>query len=176
MGRARDLTGQRFGRLTANRIVGKSKQKLNVWECTCSCGSTSRVRSDQLRSGNTKSCGCLERELSGERLKLGASKHGGAKDALPEYQAWANLRGDFPVPAEWDDFVQFYCDVGERPSPEHRLARRNYTNPHGPNNTYWRNAIDYADLTATDLGSEFVLDLRSICLEEATAQAGKAAA
>ena len=55
-----DITGQKFGRLTAEKIVGKGKAGL-IWQCSCECGNTSKVRGTHLRNGNTKSCGCLKR-------------------------------------------------------------------------------------------------------------------
>jgi hypothetical protein len=48
-----DLTGQRFGRLIAVKYVGKSK-----WECRCDCGNMVTALSNNLRRGNTTSCGC----------------------------------------------------------------------------------------------------------------------
>lgn len=56
-----DLTGMRFGELTAVefvKIVGKSPNKCAVWRCLCSCGNFVDVRSSNLRSGHTTSCGC----------------------------------------------------------------------------------------------------------------------
>lgn len=63
--RAIDLTGQVFGRLTAieataQRRVGGSV----VWRCFCSCGEVRFVSSGCLRKGDTRSCGCLQREIS----------------------------------------------------------------------------------------------------------------
>lgn len=55
----RDLTGQRFGRLTAIKDVGKSKSKHRLWLCHCDCGKETRVRGNDLLSGRRKSCGCL---------------------------------------------------------------------------------------------------------------------
>lgn len=64
-----DLTGERFGRLTALKLTGRknSSGKLE-WECKCDCGEIANVASGQLRSGKTKSCGCLQ---SDNRIKHG---------------------------------------------------------------------------------------------------------
>ena len=165
MGRARDLTGQRFGRLVAKERVGTNKWGNALWLCSCDCGSWTTTIAACLRNGDTKSCGCLFNDKQAER----SAKHGGLKEAKAEHAAWMNLRAKHDYPPEWDDFVQFFCDVGERPSPTHQLTRRDPTEPHGPTNTYWRNADDDARLSATDLGDDFVVDLRSICLAEAAA-------
>ena len=54
-----DLTGQRFGKLTAIRPTENRKRGSIVWECRCDCGGTVYVISSSLRSGNVRSCGCL---------------------------------------------------------------------------------------------------------------------
>ena len=58
-----DLTGQRFGKLKVishiPHIQEKGKHKGSVWKCICDCGREKDVLSGNLRSGDTKSCGCL---------------------------------------------------------------------------------------------------------------------
>ena len=60
-----DLTGKQFNRLFVNSLVGKNKKGYYTWNCTCSCGRKTVVESAKLKNGNTKSCGCLQREKSG---------------------------------------------------------------------------------------------------------------
>lgn len=55
-----DLSGQRFGRLTAVRSTDEQRHGVVVWECKCDCGNTTCVNGKSLRSGNTRSCGCLK--------------------------------------------------------------------------------------------------------------------
>lgn len=52
-----DLSGMRFGRLVAMRLLDRSVGK-SRWECLCDCGTTTTVAASDLRSGNTVSCGC----------------------------------------------------------------------------------------------------------------------
>lgn len=59
-----DLTGERFGRLTVIERVG-TKNRKSVWECKCECGNIKEVVSNNLISGNTKSCGCLKYSKKG---------------------------------------------------------------------------------------------------------------
>lgn len=54
----RDITGQRFGRLTAIS-VHKVYNRRKYWNCICDCGVSTVARQDQLVCGKTKSCGCL---------------------------------------------------------------------------------------------------------------------
>ncbi len=56
-----DLTGQRFGRLTAIRRMGCNKHRQSFWECRCECSNTVTVMLNSLIAGNTRSCGCLRR-------------------------------------------------------------------------------------------------------------------
>jgi hypothetical protein len=53
-----DITGQRFGRLTALKRVGKNRLG-GLWNCQCDCGAHCVVACATLRSGTIKSCGCL---------------------------------------------------------------------------------------------------------------------
>lgn len=73
-----DLTGKRFGRLTAIERAGTTKDRHATWLCKCDCGNVVIVCSRDMTTGHTKSCGCLNREQtaainathlkSGERL------------------------------------------------------------------------------------------------------------
>lgn len=65
-GRFQDLTGHRFGRLT---VVGylKRESKRSLWSCICDCGNKKAVWPGSLKSGNSKSCGCLQKEISSEK-------------------------------------------------------------------------------------------------------------
>ncbi len=71
----KDLTNQRFGRLTAIKTRGKTTYGQTQWECKCDCGNTVLVGIGNLRSGHTKSCGCLSKEKSSEVGKRN-TKHG----------------------------------------------------------------------------------------------------
>ncbi len=73
MVKAIDLTGEKFQRLSVIKRVentGYCKSRPNgkpTWKCECQCGVIINVMGDSLRSGHTKSCGCLNRELSIKR-------------------------------------------------------------------------------------------------------------
>jgi len=60
--RADDLTGQKFGRLTVIKRVG-TRSGDTAWLCGCDCGKEITTLGGNLCSGNTKSCGCLHREI-----------------------------------------------------------------------------------------------------------------
>ena len=66
MGTLIDLTGKTFGRLTVlSRTVNDKFGKV-CWLCRCSCGNIISVSSGALVTGNTKSCGCLQRDRASE--------------------------------------------------------------------------------------------------------------
>ena len=67
--RANDITGQRFGRLTAIRPTEKRLGSGVVWECRCDCGNIAYVSNTSLKSGDTRSCGCLQREAASKTAK-----------------------------------------------------------------------------------------------------------
>ena len=59
---ALDLAGVRFGRLVGLRRVGTSPSGKSLWLCACDCGAEATTRVGRLKSGHTRSCGCLQRE------------------------------------------------------------------------------------------------------------------
>lgn len=68
-----DLTGKQFDRLTvikrAPDYIQSNGRKRTMWLCMCECGNYITVDGEHLKSGATKSCGCLQRELTSKRFK-----------------------------------------------------------------------------------------------------------
>jgi len=56
-----NLIGLTFGHLTIIDYAGINKHRQNMWKCRCSCGNIVVVATSTLKSGHTKSCGCLKR-------------------------------------------------------------------------------------------------------------------
>lgn len=81
-----DLTNQRFGKLFVVKSTDKRGGSSIMWECVCDCGNIINVRGNSLRSGNTKSCGCLQKEI---RRKL-STIHG--MSYTKEYNNMLNRR------------------------------------------------------------------------------------
>ncbi|MBQ9980168.1 MAG: hypothetical protein IJP23_03830 [Oscillospiraceae bacterium] len=63
-GYMRDITGQRFGRLTALQPVSRGKNGAVKWLFKCDCGTQHVALAANVLGGRTKSCGCLRRESS----------------------------------------------------------------------------------------------------------------
>lgn len=67
-GKKLKLAGQRFGRLVVLKDSGKRKNHGRVvWDCLCDCGNLKEVRGEGLKSGGTRSCGCLRKENGKDR-------------------------------------------------------------------------------------------------------------
>lgn len=64
-----DLKGQRYGRLVALRPVEETGKQTERWECICDCGKRCVVSKINLRSGITKSCGCLQAEQRKKNMR-----------------------------------------------------------------------------------------------------------
>jgi hypothetical protein len=92
---AKDLTKQRFGRLVAIRPIEKRSKGHIAWECICDCGNIVVVASSRLRSGKTKSCGCLSKELSRARL-IRLNEKGRGKNH-PNWSGGRVKKGDYFV-------------------------------------------------------------------------------
>lgn len=60
-----NLIGQSFGRLKVIELYSRGKN--SKWKCSCACGTKKVVIACDLRSGNTKSCGCLAKEMISKR-------------------------------------------------------------------------------------------------------------
>ena len=88
-----DMRGKRTGRLT---IIEESKKRNNegriCWICKCDCGKLVEVDGKSLRNGNTKSCGCLQKD----RVRQSNKTHGLRKTRLYNIHADMRRRCDNP--------------------------------------------------------------------------------
>lgn len=84
-----DLTGKKFGRLTVIEFCGVNKWKYALWKCKCDCGKEIVVDGKSLRTGNTKSCGCYNKEKSTERIVSINKKHGKTNTRL--FRIWSGM-------------------------------------------------------------------------------------
>lgn len=80
MPRINDITGKKFGKLTAIKRVGKSKRGRYLWLCKCECGGEKVVEHSDLVTGNTKTCGCVITNTS----------HGMSRSKL--YKKWTDIK------------------------------------------------------------------------------------
>jgi hypothetical protein len=142
-----DLSGQKFGRLTViERLFERRNHDYRsaLWLCRCDCGNEVRTYAGYLKSGNTKSCGCLHKEA--------VTKHGFRH--LPEYNIWRGMldrcyntetaaypryggRG-ITMCDEWkESFEAFYRDMGTRPSEDYSIDRKDNDKGYSKENCRW---------------------------------------
>ncbi len=84
-----DLTGQKFGRLFVIERMANNKHRQSMWLCRCDCGKEKTIWSGDLKSGNTKSCGCLKRE----KITIANTTHGHSTTIKMSktYDAWQSM-------------------------------------------------------------------------------------
>ena len=145
-----DITGERYGRLTA--VARVDGVRPTTWECICDCGGTKKVRANSLRSGNTKSCGCIKNEL--------LTKHGFW--GHPCYRSWEQMiarcynkdhisypnygaRG-ISVCDHWRNSPRaFIEDMGPKPTQKHSIDRVNNDGNYEPSNCRWATSKEQAN-------------------------------
>lgn len=70
MSKAKDLTGQRFGRWTVVGKEGEYRQGSTWWYCDCDCGTKNAIVSGcNLNKGHSNSCGCYRKEFMSTQKK-----------------------------------------------------------------------------------------------------------
>lgn len=120
-----NLIDKKFGRLIPIKQVGIDKWKNTKYLCRCSCGKEKIINGRDLKSGHTKSCGCLYK-INKNSLKHG---HRTLDKTSKTYQAWASMKQRCNSPNDpaykyygnrkikvcnrWLKFENFLKDVGE---------------------------------------------------------------
>lgn len=171
-----DIAFKKFDMITPIRRVpsgGRVK-----WLCKCDCGNEMIAFGENIRGGNTGSCGC--------RRAVSRRRHGMANQTTNEYTLWSGMmqrcrnpktinyanyggRG-ITVCEEWRSFENFYRDMGPRPSLIHSLDRRDNEAGYSKANCCWATPKQQARNMRNNVIVEFAG--RSMCLAEAVEISG----
>lgn len=142
-----NLKDQKFERLTVIRFFDRDKRGEAMWLCQCICGKQLIVRGNDLKSHNTRSCGCFAKE----RLSARRRTHG--KSLTHEYKVWEQMiqrcyNTNNPRYPEWGgrgivvcdrwrhSFENFFVDMGACP-PGMTIERKDNFKDYEPGNCVW---------------------------------------
>ena len=151
MGKIIDITNRQFGRLKvikiADIVCNPNGLRVTRWQCVCECGTLTVVRSGNLRSGHTQSCGCLAidrtKEASHQHGLTGTVEHNIWRGMLsrcynPRVKCFKRYGGrGILVELRWHDFRNFIADMGLRPDSAYILERKDNSLPYGAENCIW---------------------------------------
>lgn len=160
-------SGVKFGKLTTVKRIDDV-----YWICVCDCGRSRKVIEKNLKSGNSKSCGCARlRNGSSGALRHGESR-GGRR--TPEFSSWCGAHSrcenkndkaykhygarGISVCDRWsgeNGLLNFLNDMGRKPSSSHSLERINVNGNYCPENCKWGTPFEQANNTRRNVFIEY---------------------
>jgi len=169
---ARDVTGQKFGRLTAIEATAERRRGYILWRWSCDCGSETLQVSSEVTRGNISSCGCLRKEDSARRVAAnnvlrtihGHRRRGAMRSSTliswemmkerclnPKHKSYkAYGAKGITICERWlHSFKNFLDDMGERPEGT-TLDRRDGARGYEPDNCRWATPVEQTNNLRTN--------------------------
>lgn len=135
-----DRTGQKFGRLTVEKMLGMSDATNRAWGCVCDCGRRIIVNARCLIKNQVRSCGCINAERCGGRNKLPYG-HASRNELLASYKKSASSRGHEWALSNEQFFALVTSNCGYCGTPPDTLRKPNKQ----VNGEFWYSGIDRID-------------------------------
>lgn len=156
MGKFQNISGEKFGRLTVISRAQNTSTGSARWNCACECGNTVTVDAGKLKSGHTKSCGCLRAEqnrtvalkhgMHNTRIhRIWMQMHARCNARSGNNYKWYAERG-VKVCNEWSDFQNFYqWSANNGYADDLSIDRIDVDGDYSPENCRWVDIITQAN-------------------------------
>lgn len=149
-----EMVGKKYNRLTVSQKYSTDNRGEVLWKCICDCGNEIVALGGNIRSGGTKSCGCLNNERIGDLRR----SHNMAKSRI--FRIWTGIRKrcnnckdksykhyggrGINICKRWNIFLNFYNDMKDGYKDNLTIERINVNGNYEPINCIWATAKQQA--------------------------------